>query len=92
MKGLKTRFHAGGVLMDIEKSYSSVFSYLAENFLKPQIRRIKYKQKITFVVLHLPENAKWGVNINNLGSKFNKSYCVMQSLEGITGVNIVSRV
>jgi hypothetical protein len=82
--------------MDIENNYSSVFSYLAENFLKPQIRRnnkhIKYKQKTTFVGLHVPENLKLGINVNNVSSKFNKSYYVMQSFEGITSVNIVSHM
>jgi len=96
MKGLMTWFHAGGVLMDIKKKYSMVFSYLAENVLKTQIKRsdthIKYKQETTHVGLQLPENLKLGVNVNNLSPEFNKSYYIMQSFEDIKRVNIVSHV
>jgi hypothetical protein len=99
MKWLKTWFHAAGTLMDIgkkKKNYNSVFSYLAEKFLMLYFRwndtHIKYKQQTTFVGLHLCEIWNWVLNVNNLSSRVTKIYCVMQSFEGITCLNILSNV
>ena len=67
-----------------------------EGALNPQIIfegvDMKCKYKTTFLGLHLTGDIKWDVHIKHTGCQLNRSYYVMQSLNGKTSVSILRNV
>jgi hypothetical protein len=53
---------------------------------------IKYEYETEFLGLRLTEGIKLNIHIKNVRSKLDRSYYIMQSLQGITGVNILRSI
>jgi len=94
MQQLLIWFHVSGLVINTEKTVTMLLhTWKNEGVLKSYIifkgidSKCKYKTK--FLGLHLTGDIKWDVHIKHTHCQLNRSYYVMQSLNGKTSVSIL---
>ena len=97
MQQLRIWFNVSGLVINTKEIITILcHTWKNKGDLKPHIIfkgiDIKCKQETKFLGLFLTDDMKWGVHIKYTSSKLNRSYCVMQSLNGKTSVNILINV